>query len=54
MKWLKNGARKGFMQLYNCMKPFLAPFFNHFMYFISPPIAKLKYLHGFLMGQLTP
>ena len=30
---------------------FPAPFFNHFMHFIPPPIAKLKYLHGVLRGH---
>ena len=28
------------------MKPFPAPFFNHFTHPIPPPIAKLKYVHG--------
>ena len=32
-------------------KSFPAPFFNHFTYFIPPPIAKLKYLHAVLRGQ---
>ena len=33
-------------------KLFPAQFFNHFIQFNPPPIAKLKSLHGILRGQL--
>ena len=33
-------------------KSFPAPFFNHFFQPSSPPIAKLKSLHGVSSGQL--
>ena len=35
-------------------KLFPATFLNHFIQPSSPPIAKLKPLHGVLSGQLSP